>query len=114
MRNIGVIIAHSHLSITQTCRGLDKLTVNEELLNKELEESYSVLAEAVQTVLRKNGFDDAYERLKAFSRGKEITADELREFISELPINDSDKELLLKLKPQDYVGLAQQLAKGIY
>lgn len=110
-RNIGMIIAYSLIAIKQTIIGINKLTVNKEKLSKELTETPEVLAEAVQTILRKNGYKDAYEILKGLTRGKHITMKEINEFIKELNIESNDKKKLLNLKPSDYVGLAEKIAK---
>ena len=110
-RNIGMIIAYSLIAIKQTIIGINKLTVNKEKLLKELTETPEVLAEAVQTILRKNGYKDAYEILKGLTRGKHITMKEINEFIKELNIESNDKKKLLNLKPSDYVGLAEKIAK---
>ncbi len=84
LRNIGVAFAHTIISINQTVKGFLKMQINEEVIKKDLEDSPEVLAEAVQTILRKNHFDNAYELLKEFTRGKKITLESLREFVKEL------------------------------
>lgn len=111
MRNLGVIFAHSLISLTETLRGLDKLEVNSEVITADLEANFTVLAEAIQTVLRKNKVQDAYEKLKALSRGKTLSQNELQEFVSTLQIPDSDKQKLMYLTPETYTGLAEQIVK---
>ena len=106
LRNIGVIFGHALISINQTITGLNKIIVNDKYLEDELNNNYIVLSEAIQTILRKNKIDNAYELLKELSRGKNITKKELADFIEKLPISENDKNLLLKLKPQDYIGLS--------
>ena len=106
LRNLGVIFSHSLISINQTLTGLSKLTVNTSLLNNELNDNYIVLSEAIQTVLRKNKIDNAYELLKDLSRGKMVTKEILQDFINNLPINNKDKDILLNLTPQEYIGLS--------
>ena len=106
LRNLGVILSHSLISINQTLIGLNKIIVNKDFLNDELEDNYVILSEAIQTVLRKNKIDNAYELLKELSRGKQVTKDELKSFIKKLPINDNDKKILLNLSPKDYIGLS--------
>ena len=106
LRNIGVIFAHSLISIKETLTGLNKLEVNETLLKEELENHYEILTEAIQTVLRKNKVPKAYELLKGISRGKELTKKDLHKFIKSLDINDEDKKILLDLTPSKYIGLA--------
>ncbi len=113
LRNIGTGIAYSIIAMKQTITGLNKVKVNEEHLLQELNNTPEVLAEAIQTVLRKNGVENAYEILKGLTRGKDISMDDIHKFIEELEINQDDKERLLKLEPKNYVGLAEEIAKSI-
>ena len=106
LRNLGVILSHSLISIKESLTGLNKLEVNEDLLKDELDSHYEVLTEAIQTVLRKNKAEKAYELLKGLSRGKELTKKELHNFINKLDIPKSDKEILLNLTPSKYIGLS--------
>lgn len=106
MRNLGVIFSHSLISIKETIKGLNKIVVNEELLGNELDNHYEILSEAVQTVLRNNGYNNAYEKLKELSRGKNVSKEDMTNFIKTLDIDTKDKERLLKLTPRDYLGLA--------
>ena len=112
-RNVGMVFAYNLIAIKQTIEGINKLNVNEEKLREELNSNPEILAEAVQTILRKNGFENAYELLKGLTRGKEISLDAIREFINKLEINEIDKKMLLNLKPEDYTGLAERIAKNI-
>ena len=112
-RNIGMVFAYSLIAIKQTIIGINKLTVNEEKLRDELNNTPEVLAEAVQTILRKNGYEKAYETLKGLTRGKNISREDIREFVTNLAINEQDKEILLKLTPEHYIGLAEKIAKKI-
>ena len=109
LRNIGNAIAYSIIAIKQSIIGLNKLHVNEDHLRKELENTPEVLAEAVQTILRKNKYENAYELLKQMTRGKKITLEEIRKFVKELDIDEEDKKRLLELTPEKYIGLAQKL-----
>ena len=109
LRNLGVIFSHSLISIKETLTGLNKITVNEEYLINELNNHYEVLTEAIQTVLRKNKIDNAYELLKSLSRGKELTKEELKNFINKLDIDSKDKERLLNLTPSNYIGLSTEI-----
>ena len=111
LRNIGNAIAYSIIAIKQSIIGLKKLHVNEEYLKKELENTPEVLAEAVQTILRKNKYDNAYELLKEMTRGKNVTLDEIRKFIEKLDLDKEDKDRLLELTPEKYIGLASELVK---
>ena len=112
-RNIGMVFAYCLIAIKQTIVGINKSTVNEERLKKELNNTPEVLAEAVQTILRKNGYDNAYETLKGITRGKNITIETIRDFIKNIEIEKKDKEILLKLTPENYTGLAGKLAINI-
>lgn len=111
LRNIGVAFSHTIISINQTLKGFSKVEVNEKFLNEELENHPEVIAEAIQTILRKNKYENGYELLKEFSRGKKHTLQEYRKFIESLQIEEKDKDILLKLTPQNYIGLAEKLCK---
>ena len=113
LRNIGLAIAYTLISIKQTIIGINKLRVNKEFLEQELDNNPEILSEAIQTILRKNGNENGYELLKELTRGKKVTLEELRDFIQKLEIDENDKERLLKLKPQDYIGLAEEIAKNL-
>ena len=112
-RNIGMAFAYSLIAIKQTMIGINKVAVNEELLINELKNTPEVLAEAIQTILRKNGVENAYEILKGLTRGKNISMNEITEFVNGLDINDKDKETLLNLRTETYVGLAEEIAKRL-
>ncbi|MDO4996848.1 MAG: adenylosuccinate lyase [Bacilli bacterium] len=109
MRNLGVIFSHSIISIKETIKGLNKINVNKELLDEELNNHYEVLSEAIQTVLRNNGYIDAYEKLKELSRGKIINREDMINFIKKLDIDSSDKERLINLTPMTYLGLTEDI-----
>ena len=109
LRNIGCVFAYAIIAIKQTIIGINKLKVNREFLIGELQRTPEVLAEAIQTVLRKNGYENAYEILKGLTRGKHISMVEVREFVEKLEISSVDKERLLELKPENYLGLADKL-----
>lgn len=113
MRNMGVCIAHSVISYQSIVKGLSRLTPNVARLDEDLENNWEVLSEAIQTVMRRYGVDEPYEKLKGLTRGQRINRVELQEFISSLTIPESVKEELLNLTPQKYLGLAAQLAKKI-
>ena len=103
------MFAYAIIAIKQTIIGINKLKVNREFLIGELQRTPEVLAEAIQTVLRKNGYENAYEILKGLTRGKHISMVEVREFVEKLEISSVDKERLLELKPENYLGLADKL-----
>ena len=112
MRNLGVIFSHSLISIKETIIGLNKIEVNEEHILNELDSHYEVLSEAIQTVLRKNKVDNAYELLKELSRGKTITKDDIVSFVNALDIDSKDKEVLLSISPKEYIGLCEQIVEN--
>ena len=113
LRNIGTGIAHSHLAITYTLKGLKKTVVNKEALTANLTHAWEVLAEAVQTVMRKHGHANSYDKLKAVTRGKGIGEEEIKSFIESLELPKSDKNRLLALTPSQYIGIAASLVKHI-
>lgn len=113
LRNIGVGFAHSLVSINQSIIGFNKLTPNEKTLSENLNSNVAVVSEAIQTVLRKNGYTNAYELLKELTRGREITLQDIRSFMRGLDIPNEDKENLLNLTPSNYLGLADNLVDFI-
>ena len=114
LRNMGVALGYCVLAYDSLVRGLDKLEVNEAKIASHLDASWDVLAEPIQTVMRKHGIDDAYEQLKNLTRGKGgIDRDALRKFVAGLAIPEADKAILLKLTPATYTGDAQTLASQI-
>ena len=113
LRNIGVGIAHSCIAFQATQKGLSKLELNPDKLNLDLEENWEILAEPIQTVMRRYGIENPYEKLKELTRGQRISPETLRAFIETLDLPDHAKETLLSLKPTDYVGYAQELAENI-
>lgn len=114
LRNIGVGIGYTLLGFTAHQRGLAKLAVNPQVMAAELDEAWELLAEPIQTVMRRYGIANPYEKLKALTRGKtHISPEAIRAFIHDLAIPDKAKEDLLALTPATYAGLAEQLAKRI-
>ncbi len=112
-RNIGTGIAHSFLAITYTLKGLKKTVVNEEALAGDLNHAWEVLSEAVQTVMRKHGHANSYDKLKAITRGKGISEEDIKTFIGSVELPAADKERLLALTPAQYVGIAATLVKHV-
>ena len=110
LRNMGVGLGHSLLAFDSCLKGMGKLEVNEARLAQDLDASWEVLAEPIQTVMRRYGLPEPYEQLKALTRGKGITEETLKAFIQKLKLPKSVKEPLLKLTPSTYIGLAQKLA----
>jgi adenylosuccinate lyase len=113
LRNIGVAFGYSLLAYDALIRGLDKLEVNPARLNEDLDNCWEVLAEPVQTVMRRFGIENPYEQLKELTRGKGITREALQTFIGGLNIPADAKERLLAMTPASYVGKAVELAKRI-
>ncbi|MDB5746487.1 MAG: adenylosuccinate lyase [Massilia sp.] len=113
LRNIGVGFGYALLAYDSCLRGLNKLEVNAARLEQDLDANWEVLAEPVQTVMRRYGIENPYEQLKELTRGKGITKEALREFIGTLAIPQDAKDLLLAMTPANYTGLAAELAKAI-
>jgi adenylosuccinate lyase len=113
LRNIGVGAAHSLIAWKSIERGLDRVDVDRNKLAEDLDANWELLAEPIQTVMRRFGVENAYEQLKSLTRGQRISAPSLRQFIGELAIPDDAKAELLKLSPATYIGLAEKLAKGV-
>jgi adenylosuccinate lyase len=109
LRNHGVVLGHSYLALINILKGLNRITINKIQMSKELDNKWEVLAEAVQTILRKNGKRDAYEKLKELTQGQSINAKSMAEFVSELKVSDEDKQTLINLTPAEYIGLAPKL-----
>lgn len=109
LRNLGVCFGYSMQGVKETLKGLKKVVVNEEKLISELDSEWEVLAEAIQTMLRKYQIPDAYQKLKDLTRGKSVNKELLHEFINDLEIEEKDKEILLNLTPSTYIGLANKL-----
>jgi adenylosuccinate lyase len=112
LRNMGVAIGHVLLSTQALLTGLRKLEVDLPRLRTDLDANWAVLGEAVQTVMRRHGHADAYERLKGLTRGETITAADLAGFIRGLELPDAERARLLALTPATYVGDAAVLARA--
>jgi adenylosuccinate lyase len=114
LRNMGVALGYSLLAYDACLRGLNKLEPDPKRLADDLNANWEVLAEPIQTIMKRYGIEDAYEQLKALTRGKAgINRDTLHEFVRGLAIPPAEKERLLALTPATYTGLAEQLAKRI-
>ena len=106
MRNIGVPIAHTVIAIKATLKGLGKLLLNEQALAKDLENNWAVVAEAIQTILRREGYPNPYEALKGLTRTNEaITQQTMAAFIASLDVSDSLKQEMLAITPASYTGI---------
>ncbi|GAB2847350.1 adenylosuccinate lyase [Pseudoduganella ginsengisoli] len=113
LRNIGVGLGYTLLAYDSCLRGLNKLEVNPQRLAADLDASWEVLAEPVQTVMRRYGIENPYEQLKELTRGKGISKDALQVFINGLAIPQEAKDVLLQMTPANYIGIADKLAKAI-
>ncbi|MFT5533164.1 MAG: adenylosuccinate lyase [Burkholderiaceae bacterium] len=113
LRNIGVAFGYTILAYDSCLRGLNKLEVNPARLAEDLDATWEVLAEPVQTVMRRYAVENAYEQLKELTRGKGISKDALRDFIVGLAIPQDAKDLLLAMTPSNYIGIAEKLARAI-
>jgi len=113
LRNIGVGLGYTLLAYDSCLRGLNKLEVNPARLEADLDANWEVLAEPVQTVMRRYGIENPYEQLKELTRGKGISKDALREFINGLAIPQEAKDGLLAMTPANYIGIAAKLAAAI-
>ena len=113
LRNMGVALGYAVLAYTSLSVGLGKLELNTDALADDLNASWEVLAEPIQTVMRRYGVQGAYEKLKEVTRGKTVTAEALHELIRSLDIPEPEKQRLLAMTPASYTGLATALARGI-
>ncbi len=113
LRNLGVGIAHAAIAYQSTLKGIDKLETNPEIINSDLDNTWEVLAEPVQTVMRRYGIENPYEKLKELTRGKSINKESIISFINNLDIPESEKQRLLELSPSTYTGNASQQARDI-
>ena len=109
LRNQGVALGYSYLALRNISKGLGRITIDKSKLTQELDNHWEVLAEAIQTILRKSGNPDAYEQLKEIVHGQSITAEAITRFVSLLKISNADKKVLLNLTPESYIGLAPKL-----
>ena len=112
-RNLGAAIAHILIALQSLAKGIDKLEVNTAAINADIADAWEVLGEAVQTVMRRYGIPEPYEKLKALTRGQAVSKEILQKFIRTLDIPDVEIERLLKLTPESYIGLAEDLANDI-
>jgi adenylosuccinate lyase len=113
LRNMGVGLGYSALAYASLMTGLNKLELNEDALAADLDAAWEVLAEPIQTVMRRYGVQGAYEKLKEVTRGKTVTAADLRGLIAGLEIPQADKDRLLAMTPGSYVGKAAELARRV-
>ena len=110
LRNQGVAMGYSYLACKNILKGLKRITVNKAKMKNELNSHWEVLAEAIQTVLRKSGSDNAYEQLKNMTQGETVDQKSINDFVKLLRIPEEDKSRLINLTPEEYIGLAPTLA----
>ena len=113
LRNMGVALGYTVLAYQSLSIGLHKLEINHETLAADLNEAWEVLAEPIQTVMRRYGVQGAYEQLKEVTRGKTVTPKAMQDLIRSLSIPTEEKDRLLALTPATYIGMAAQLAKRV-
>jgi len=113
LRNLGVGIAHSLIAYQSSLKGISKLQVNEAAIKEDLMNTWEILAEPIQMVMRRYAIEEPYEKLKELTRGQSITAETLQNFVQTLDIPDFEKERLSKLTPISYIGNAIEQAKNI-
>ena len=113
LRTIGVGLAHSLIAYQASLKGIGKLLINKEQLLADLDSSWEVLAEPIQTVMRRYGIEEPYEKLKALTRGQAITSETLSTFLDTLELPDEAREVLKQLRPETYIGNAADQARKI-
>ena len=113
IRNLGTVLGYSLLGYKSALTGISRTEINTEKINEDLEKDWSILSEGLQTYLRIEGFAEAYDFVKKNVRGKQMDKKDWEELIEALPLNQKDKEKLLKLTPQSYIGVAEKLVDEI-
>jgi adenylosuccinate lyase len=110
-RNFGSAFAYSLIGYENCIKGMGKVDVNEVKVRQVLDEHPEVISEAIQTILRREGVEMPYEKLKDMTRGKKVTLEDLRQFALSLNISDTVKVEIMKITPQNYTGLASELVQ---
>lgn len=113
LRNLGVGVAHTHIALQASMKGLSKLEVNEEKLAQDLDDNWEVLAEAIQTVMRRYSIEQPYEKLKELTRGRRVNSQIMQEFVDGLELPAEAKKALRDMTPATYIGNAQRQAEAI-
>lgn len=113
LRNLGVGIAHTQIALQASMKGLGKLEVNEQKLAQDLDDNWEVLAEAIQTVMRRYGIEQPYEKLKELTRGRRVNSQIMQEFVDRLELPAEAKKALRDMTPASYIGNAQRQAETI-
>jgi len=113
LRNLGVGFAHSMIAYQSMLKGLNKLEINTNMINADLDNSWEVLAEPIQTVMRRYGIENPYEKLKELTRGKAINQAAFKAFIETLDVPEDARRNLLELTPHNYIGNAIEQTKNL-
>lgn len=113
LRNLGVALGYCGVAWDSCFRGLEKIELNASAIDADIDNCWEILAEPVQTVMRRYGLPEPYEQLKTLTRGKGITPERLKQFIEQLDLPENEKQRLLTLTPRSYIGLAATLAKAV-
>jgi adenylosuccinate lyase len=113
LRNVGVAVSHALIAWRSIERGLERVEVDARQLAADLDANWELLAEPIQTVMRRFGVENAYEQLKSLTRGQRVDAESLRRFIAGLAIPEEARRALLELSPQSYTGCAEDLARKV-
>jgi adenylosuccinate lyase len=113
LRNIGSCFGHTEIACSSLKRGLGKIRVNEAKMKQDLDAHWEIIAEAIQTILRREHIDNAYEQLKNLTRGEDFNKNHFEQFIQSLDVSKSVQQELLDLSPNNYLGFASILAKKI-
>jgi adenylosuccinate lyase len=115
LRNLGSCLGYSLLAYNSTIKGLGKITINEAIIKKDLEDNWVVIGEGIQTILRREGHEEAYDQLKNLTRGNtNIAKDELNGFIDKLPVANTIKEELKNITVTNYIGYSNKLISTLY
>ncbi|MDP8162181.1 adenylosuccinate lyase [Pasteurella skyensis] len=113
LRNLGVGVGYSLIAYSSTLKGISKLEVNEERLQEDLDQNWEVLAEPIQTVMRRYGIEKPYEKLKELTRGKRVTKEIMQNFVETLPLPQAEIERLKQMTPANYIGYAMELVEKL-
>jgi len=113
LRNLGVGVAHSVLAYQASLKGISKLESNAAAMDADLDNNWEVLAEPIQTVMRRYGIEQPYEKLKELTRGQRVNKEIMQAFVAKLDIPDEAKQLLMEMTPGNYIGNAIEQAKNI-
>ena len=104
LRNVGVPFAHMFIGLASLSKGINKLELHPEKLEQDLEQNWAVVAEAIQNILRREGIEKPYEKLKALTRGSKINREKIHDFIETLPVENHVKKEMKVITPQNYIG----------